>query len=248
MITEEKETGKKRVYRSFRDIPPREYMYFPKGTLEMGKPGRFSRTEIIHIIIALIVLTIAFSFPLSQSRIINGSIAPQRLIDSIPVAFLALLTAFFIHELAHKFMAQRYGLWSEFRMFPLGLMLSLLLAIFTGVVFAAPGAVIFRGGETRLFETGRIAAAGSTANIIIAAVSLLLYFHLFFDDITIGTLIGFICLVNGLLATFNLIPLGSLDGKKIIVWNGIVWGILFSSAIVIVSIILPRLPYFFINY
>ncbi|MEM0492347.1 MAG: hypothetical protein QXS02_00075 [Candidatus Thermoplasmatota archaeon] len=247
MIIENNKTNKNRVYRSFRDIPPREYMYIPKGTLERGKPGRFSRREIIHIIIALFVLTIAFSFPLSKSRILYGSIDPIRIMNSLPIAFLALLTAFFIHELSHKFMAQRYGLWSEFRMFPIGLLFSLLLAVLTGVVFAMPGAVIFRG-DTRLFETGRIAAAGSTSNIVIAAVSLILYFYVFFDDITIGTLIGFVCLVNGLLAMFNLMPFGSLDGRKVIAWNGIVWGILLSLAIIIVSIILPHLPYFFIKY
>jgi len=47
---------------SFHDISPREYMYFPKGTLERGKPGKFSRIEINHLFISIIVLTIAFSF------------------------------------------------------------------------------------------------------------------------------------------------------------------------------------------
>ena len=49
-------------YRSYHDIPPREYMYFPKGTIELGNPGEFSRLEITHLIISIIVLTIAFSF------------------------------------------------------------------------------------------------------------------------------------------------------------------------------------------
>ena len=33
----------KKHYKSFHDIPPRDYMYFPKGTIDLGKPGEFSR-------------------------------------------------------------------------------------------------------------------------------------------------------------------------------------------------------------
>jgi len=50
----------KKTKKSFRDLSPREYMYFPKGTLESGKPGKFSRSEIFHILIAMGVLTLSF--------------------------------------------------------------------------------------------------------------------------------------------------------------------------------------------
>jgi Zn-dependent protease len=218
-------------------------MYFPKGTLEMGKPGKFSKTEIIHLAVALLILTLAFSFPLSQSRLLFGGINLEAWVFALPTSFLALLTAFFVHELSHKFMAQKYGLWSEFRMFPAGLVISFFLAMFTGVVFAAPGAVMFRG-ETRPFEMGRIAAAGSFANIIIALVTLPLYLFVFFESGFIGKMVGFICAVNALLATFNLLPFGTLDGKKVIQWNGIIWAVLFIFALLLTINILPRLPYF----
>ena len=214
-------------------------MYFPKGTLEMGKPGKFSRIEILHLFIAMMVLTIAFSFPLSNSGLLYGGIAIETLPSSLAIAFFGLLTAFFVHELAHKFVAQKYGLWSEFRMFPLGLLFSFILAIFTGAVIAAPGAVMFRG-ETRTFEMGRIAAAGAVANITIALITLPLYIFVFFETSFVNNLIGFVCLVNALLATFNLLPFGPLDGAKVIRWNGIVWAILFILAVVITIAIIPR--------
>jgi Zn-dependent protease len=50
-----------------------------------------------------------------------------------------------------------------------------------------------------------------------------------------GTLIGFICLVNLLLATFNLLPFGPLDGKKVLQWNEIAWAVLFSISVLFLS-------------
>ncbi|MGF3554149.1 MAG: hypothetical protein ACQXXF_02590, partial [Thermoplasmatota archaeon] len=62
----------KKIYTSFHDIPVREYMYFPKGTLEVGKPGKFSRIEVLHLMFSIFVLTIAFSFALSGNNLFNG--------------------------------------------------------------------------------------------------------------------------------------------------------------------------------
>ena len=146
------------------------------------------------------------------------------------------MTAFFVHELSHKFMAQKYGLWSEFRMYPRGLLLSLVLAFLTGFVFAAPGAVMFRG-ETRNFETGKIAVAGPLANIIIAGITFVSYRFVFFELGFVGAIIGFISLVNALLATFNLLPIGPLDGIKVMRWNGIVWSILLAISFILLGFI-----------
>ncbi len=233
---------RQRITRSFQDLSPREYMYFPTGSMPMGKPGSFSRVELIHLAISLIVLTVAFSFALSVNTLLSGFRSVESFLLALPVAFLGILTAFFVHELAHKFMAQRYGLWAEFRMYPKGLFLSIIVAFLTGVVFAAPGAVMFRG-ETRPFETGRIAAAGPSANIVIAYVMFPLYLW-FFEHPLFGKITGFVCLVNALLGTFNLLPIGPLDGRKIIRWNGIIWALLLVAGISILWIIMGRAPFF----
>jgi Zn-dependent protease len=222
----------RKFYTSFHDLSPREYMYIPEGTLQGGKSGAFSRMEIIHITIAMLVLTVAFSFTLSPLYRFNL----PTFLAALPMAFLGIFTAFFVHELSHKFMAQKYGLWSEFRMYPLGLLLSLLLGIFTGYVFAAPGAVMFRG-ETRPFEMGRIAAAGPLANIVTAAVTYPLsiwFFNASLSGFSVGGIIVFVCFVNAFLATFNLIPLGPLDGRKVFRWNELAWFLLFTCAVLLV--------------
>lgn len=233
---------RRKIYTSFHDLSPSEYMYFPKGTLETSKPGRFSSVEIKHLIIAMGVLTIAFAFTFSGANLLSGFKNIESLPFVLPVSFLGILTAFFFHEMSHKFMAQKYGLWSEFRMNTRWLMISLILAVFSGFVIAAPGAVMFHG-ETRKFETGKIAAAGPSANIVIAAITYPLYRFLFFET-SIGKIVGFICLINALLGTFNLIPFGPFDGWKIISWNGLVWAGLFIIGLIMMILIFPIAPLF----
>jgi Zn-dependent protease len=229
---------KQKFYTSFHDLSPREYMYIPEGNLQVGKPGSFSRIELGHLFIAIGVLTIAFTFTFSKNSLLffllGSNINIVTYFSFMPRSFLGIFTAFFIHELSHKFIAQKYGLWSEFRMYPRGLLFSLIIAFFTGLVFAAPGAVMFRG-SARLFETGRIAAAGPASNIIIAIVTYISYHFIFLNIGFWGTLIGFISLVNLLLATFNLLPFGPLDGKKVLQWNGMVWFVLFSISVLVLS-------------
>jgi len=226
----------RKVYTSFHEIPPRDYMYFPKGSLEAGKPGRFSRVEITHILLSILVLTIAFSFWKHGGLIYNQDL--NLFVSSLPYAFAGVITAFFFHEMAHKFMAQKFGLWAEYRFFPFGLILALVISIPFGFVFAAPGAVMFMGGS-KYHETGRIAMVGPLANIIVAYASFLLYFYIFSES-QIGAILVFICLINALLAVFNLLPFGPLDGIKIIRWNATVWVILLIFAILVSVLIFPK--------
>ncbi len=233
----------RKIYSSFHDIPPRDYMYFPKGTLEVGKPGKFSRVEINHLLISMTVLTIIFAFIFTQNNLfwafVNGGFNFSILPFGLLLSALGIVTAFFFHELSHKFMAQKLGLWAEYRMFPQGLRFALLLGIFTPIIFAAPGAVMFMGGS-RSYETGKIAAAGPLANIAIAMISYPMYLFVFYEESVIGQVLGFVCLINAFLATFNLLPFGPLDGVKIIRWNATAWIIMLIVSIFILVSIFPR--------
>ncbi len=227
---------------SLRDLSPREYMYFPKGVLEQSKPGEFSLLEITHILIAIGALSIAFSFSLTKNSILWGilgySVDFNRLLRGVPFAIIGVLTAFILHELSHKLMAQRYKLWSEFRMYLLGLLISMFLAITAGFVFAAPGAVMFRG-KPRIFEEGYIAAAGPIANIAIGYIT---YFILISPLDFYNKHIGFICVINTVLAVFNLLPLNPFDGIRIARWSLTIWLTLFIVSLVLLIIILPYIP------
>ena len=90
----------RKIYTSFHDIPPRDYMYFPKGSIEVGKPGKFSRIEINHLLTSMAVLTIVFALLITRNNVIFGllygfnlNILPY----GIALSFLSIAIAFFFH-------------------------------------------------------------------------------------------------------------------------------------------------------
>ena len=102
-------------------------------------------------------LTLAFALALS-----DGLFAvmdhPNILITTLPLAFAAVMTGFLLHELAHKWMAQQYGCWAEYRGNKNGLYFALAMSAF-GFLLAAPGAVMVSGRITDR-QNGIIAAVG----------------------------------------------------------------------------------------
>ena len=180
----------------------------------------FSREEIKHLLISIFLLCIAFSiansFPIHKNF--------EFFVELLPFSFLAVITAFAFHEIAHKFAGIRYGYWSEYRMFPLGLILALSLS-FLGFVFAAPGAVQIFGMPTRE-HAGKISMSGPLSNILVSAVFLSI------SKITRIEIIALIASINAFLAIFNLLPLPPLDGRKILSWSMPIWlSMLIASAI-----------------
>jgi len=220
----------RKIYYSFHDMPLHQDQ--PYGYSEQPKGLTFSREEIKQILIAMGVLTLAFSFALAPYPPLTNF---RSVLGNIPVAFLAIATAFVCHELAHKYMGQKFGYWSEFRMYLPGLMLALFLGVIAGIVFAAPGAVQIFGRPNRE-ESGKLAAAGPTTNIVIGLIFLALM------AVTQGYMsyvAWFIAYINVFLGLFNLLPFGPLDGLKIFSWKKEVWGLLFVVGIALLIVLFP---------
>lgn len=152
---------------------------------------------------------------------------------AIVVGAIAIFAgAFLLHELAHKFSAQRLGYWAEFRLNMTGLIITL-MSFFSPLKIVAPGAVVVSGlmfGD----DYGKISIAGPLTNIIQAV--LYLAAGLASADPITGTLANVGVTVNSSLALFNLIPFGVFDGAKVLRWNWKIWlaaaiasGLLFIS-------------------
>lgn len=220
----------RKVYYSFHDIPASYGGYETYG----GRRGiTFSRTEIIHILIAMATLTVAFSFVFVPYPPLKNIASAVRM---MPLSFLAIATAFFCHETAHKYMGQKYGYWSEFRMFPQGLFLAMVLGITIGIVFAAPGAVQIWGRPDRE-ESGKISAAGPATNIVISVIFSVIGFA---STGNIASIAYFVAYINAFLALFNLLPFGPLDGLKVFRWRTDVWIALMAAGAVLFFMLTPH--------
>ncbi|MBI5679967.1 MAG: site-2 protease family protein [Methanobacterium sp.] len=188
---------------------------------------KFTANEIRDIIISMFVISFAFALLLSGSNI-------NTAISLIPIMLIVVGFAFVFHELAHKFVAIRYGYWAEYKMWIEGLIFALITAYF-GFVFAAPGAVYIHGEKISKEENGKISIAGSITNIIFALIFLLiikisgqLYYWAFMG-----------MFINGFFAFFNQLPIMGLDGSKVIKWNPFAWII-----VVLVSLGFVAIGYF----
>ncbi|MEM4245771.1 MAG: AN1-type zinc finger domain-containing protein [Candidatus Bathyarchaeia archaeon] len=175
-------------------------------------------SEVGQIVVAWLVLGFCFS---------AGSLFTPRFIRSFPIALFTLGLGFLAHEFAHRNVARRFGCWAEFRLWPLGLLMAVILAITSGgrFVFAAPGAVYIRprsyiwGSCISRREYGIISVSGPLMNIAVGAFFLAL--TLVRGAIAEIGSVGFF--VNMWLASFNLIPFGMMDGYKVFSWSPKVW-------------------------
>lgn len=220
--------NQRKVYTSFYDIPSPKQGYIHQRT-----GFHISKTEILHILIAMGVLTIAFAFALAPSPPIAYL---SVVLSNLPLSFIAIATAFFCHEMAHKYLGQKYGYPAEFRIFPQGLLIALFFGVVLGFVFALPGAVQIYGQPTRE-ESGKLAAAGPATNLSIAFIGLLVWLY-------VGGLLGyigfFIGYINTFLGFFNLLPFGFFDGKKIIRWSMPVWLVLIATSIALFALFIMQ--------
>ncbi|MBI4095385.1 MAG: hypothetical protein HY438_00830 [DPANN group archaeon] len=195
----------------------------------MKSKFRTSQTEIQHIIIALLALAFAFSLVLFRKEIFSGGFNYN--FKFFTGTLIAVGFAFILHELGHKFVAEKYGLWAEFRMWPFGLVLAVGMAlIFKGsFVFAAPGATMIAPiRETKngfvvkhinitKEKMGKIGLAGPAVNNILTLIFVALSLAFGLEIFKTGAF------VNAGLAIFNLLPFAILDGQKIWGWSKGVW-------------------------
>ena len=182
---------------------------------------KVTTNEIRDLFIAFIFISLSFA-------IANSGRNFSAVLEILPIIMVGVGAGFILHELGHKFVSMKYGYWAEFKLWPQGLIFALVSSFF-GFVFAAPGAVYTYANYMTDEINGKISVAGPVVNIILALVFLALA-ALFYKQTAIsGTalLILLVCSigysVNSFLALFNLLPIGNLDGSKVLRWNFLIW-------------------------
>jgi Zn-dependent protease len=162
--------------------------------------------ELYELLVSALVLAYAFYVASYRTLVVN------------PIAYLILLLivilSFIPHELAHRYVAIRYGYIARYHMWLWGLLLAVLIA-FTGIVFAAPGAVYIVPTEESSFEDAwKIALAGPLANVLVGIIFLVLAALANFSG-ALASLCLVVAQINIYLAFFNSLPIPPLDGSKV---------------------------------
>ncbi|QLH84894.1 metalloprotease [Halosimplex pelagicum] len=177
----------------------------------------FSRRELRDLGIAWLALGVAFTLFIDRALVdlvARGARPPAALALALAVSLATVGVAFLLHELAHKVVAVRFGQVAAFKA-DYGMLFLAVMSALAGFLFAAPGAVVHRGRITAR-ENGLISLAGPVTNVGLAAVFLPLFL---FGPGLLGLIGGRGLSINLLLAGFNMIPYGPLDGRKVLRWS-----------------------------
>ncbi|MGD2248671.1 MAG: site-2 protease family protein [Candidatus Methanofastidiosia archaeon] len=191
---------------------------------------RFSEREVRDLLLSWIVLSISFAI-LWENGVIGILSRRSELFTNpflIPKMLVIVGSAFVLHELAHKYVAQKYGLWAEYRKWNQGLLLAFFLSLTGLFLFAAPGAVMIMSGFPDPKIEVKTSIAGPISNIGVGIVALFLRIG--------GILPVFmtqLAVINFFLAMFNMFPIPPMDGSKVFRYNPTTWIIIFGAAIVL---------------
>jgi Zn-dependent protease len=196
---------------------------------------RITRQERYDLLIAWLAIALAFTL-----IFIRGGADPISFLVYFVISLLTVGVGFVLHEMAHKFTAMKYGFRAEFRKDNQMLLVAVALAALAGIVFAAPGATVISGNYPITREqNGRISAAGPITNLVLCIP----FLGLVMAGVLLPaglpafllTQLGVVGLtVNAMIAAFNMIPVSVLDGKKVLAWNPAIFGVLITSAFLMV--------------
>jgi Zn-dependent protease len=214
----------------------------------LSKISPFERRDLL---IAWFVLGVAFTLGITGglSLITDYSkISIESLIIIFIVSLIAVGLSFVLHELSHKFTAMKFGYWAEFRKNTQMLIIAVVIAAITGIIFAAPGATLINTGgrEMTRKESGIISIAGPLTNLILCipfVILLIAGFLLSTTETSVLSLPAFLYYlgmigfqVNAMLAFFNMLPVGPLDGKKILKWNPVIFALVIAVSLVLLYV------------
>lgn len=188
----------------------------------------FDKDEAVQLAVSMLVVAIAFSI---------GDFLTYRAgaLVIVPAVLLGVGTGFILHELAHKFVAIRFGALARYVASEAGLAMSLIFSLVTGgqFVFAAPGAVYIYAPALTRMQNGVISLAGPLTNLVsglaLAAVSFAFApaGGASVEPSLLGAYLAFVfssaAHMNFMLGAFNMIPFPPLDGSKVFAWSIPAW-------------------------
>ncbi len=250
-----KEGAKRRVHDSLDmdQYEPDEQIFqtprpqpLPRRRVPVRRNRRFSAQErkdlgISILLVSLVAISLqAGAFGVGGIPFVSGVLATLGAINSgywwVPAATIAMfLAVYLVHEMAHKFMAQHFGMWAEFRMTMQGYYLSAIAIVFSIPIFGT-GAVFTSGAHSRE-EDGLVNFVGPFSNFVFAsslamlAITVLPIISDPFYVVRFLFMMGIA--LNAFIGLFNMVPFQPFDGGTIYAWNKRLWALLTIALLIL---------------
>ncbi len=212
--------------------------------------------EFKEIFIADAVLSIAFTLYLIGGFSLS---ALGQFEYFFPISVIAISFSFVLHELMHKFTAQRFGAIAAFKSSTIGLAITLIPSL-VGILIGLPGATYIYTNKFTKEENGIVSLAGPLTNFAVFMIFLaagMLMFRNFLPNVTssfssayvgntyLQNLVNITLFTSIILAFFNMLPIYPLDGSKVLMWNSGVYSAMIVTIFALLLLILPILSLIF---
>ncbi len=187
--------------------------------------------ELQEILIADLILIVAFDLTL-VGGLANLRTGFDVFLYFLPISAVGVTLSFVLHEMMHKFVAQKFGAIAAFMMSQMGAVITIITAML-GFLIGIPGATVIYTNTFTKREEGIVSLAGPLTNFVVFAIffiaGLALFpnfmssigntFNYFTRNSYVENVINFTLFISILLAFFNMLPIYPLDGSKILRWN-----------------------------
>jgi len=173
--------------------------------------------EVLAFVLGSVTLTFCFSYAIAGA-------APE-IVSVVPIVFVTVVVAELVYWLTMELVARRIGIWSEYRVWPIGITMLLVFSLIFRSPFCVAGRSEFQCVAPKKRSIGLISLSGPVACLLLGGIFALL---LVFGYEQLGSLGVMVCMTK---ATFDLIPTPPMNGKEIFNWNKIIWLLLFLPSV-----------------
>jgi Zn-dependent protease len=181
-----------------------------------GSPFTLKKIEIMSYVIALSVLTFAFSYA--------KAIVWNEILSLIPTVLATSIVVEFAKNYSIEVVARRQGVWTEHRLWYFGLATFLFSSLAFKVPFSSPSRLTHHSPKFTKRSLGLV----SSATIFIALALAAVFYGLFTGGFRLIGNIGIVMCLT--MAFFDSIPIPPMNGKDIYDWSKALWATLFIAA------------------
>jgi Zn-dependent protease len=190
----------------------------------VGSPYLLTKPEALAYVVALSALTFAFSYVQAEDL--------GQILSFVPLVLVTSIIVEFSRNFSVEVIARRKGVWTEHRLWYLGLSTFLFSTLLFRTPFSCPSRNVHHSRKINTSLLGLVSVASIILTLVLAAV----FFSLFITGFTfIGNTGLVMCLT---MAFFDTIPISPMSGKDIYDWNKTLWAGGFAATLIAYMLLL----------